>query len=250
MTGASALLPDVRHIAVLRPNAVGDFVFALPCLHALKAAYPEARITYLGKPWHADFLAGRPGPVDEVVVVPPCPGVGAPPDAPPSDAARRFLDAMRDARFDLALQVYGGGGHSNPLVRQFGARTTIGLRAHDAPPLDRSVRYSELQNRRLQLLEVAALAGADRLPLGQELYVTERDRTEAKREVPETSGRPLVVIQPGATDARRRWPAERFAAVADALAQRGAAVAVNGTQEEGSVVRAVLERMREPAIDL
>lgn len=249
MRSPSAPLPDVRHIAVLRPNAVGDFVFALPCLHALKAAYPEARITYLGKPWHADFLAGRPGPVDEVVVVPPCPGVGAPADAPLSDQARRFVDAMRDARFDLALQVYGGGRHSNPLVRRFEPRCAIGLQAPDAPPLDRWVRYGELQNRRLQMLEVAALVGADRLHLAQELRVTERDREEAWHVLP-ASGAPLVIIQPGASDPRRRWPARRFAAVADALAARGAMVAVNGTPQEGPVVRAVLEAMRRPALDL
>ena len=37
-------LRDVRKIAVLRPNAVGDFMFCLPALHALKHTYPEAEV--------------------------------------------------------------------------------------------------------------------------------------------------------------------------------------------------------------
>ena len=65
------LIPDVHRIAVLRSNSIGDFVLALPALAALRAAFPAARITYLGEPWHPQLLDGRPGPWDEVVVVPP-----------------------------------------------------------------------------------------------------------------------------------------------------------------------------------
>ena len=41
-------IEHVRQILVFRPNAVGDFVFALPCLCSLRAAYPSARIVYGG----------------------------------------------------------------------------------------------------------------------------------------------------------------------------------------------------------
>ena len=74
-------MDGVRKIVVLRPSAVGDFVFALPALHALKQTYPEAELVLAGKAWHRMFLQGRPGPVDRVVEVPPVPGVAAPPDA-------------------------------------------------------------------------------------------------------------------------------------------------------------------------
>ena len=68
--------PNVRKIAVLRVNGLGDFIAAVPALEALRAAYPAAEIVLLAKDWHAAFLAGRPGPVDRVVVVPPARGVG------------------------------------------------------------------------------------------------------------------------------------------------------------------------------
>ena len=243
-------LAGVRKIAVLRPNAVGDFVFSLPCLHALKSTYPEARILYIGRQWHADFLAGRPGPIDEVEVLPPCPGVGASPDADiDPEPVRRFLRRMQKEKFDLALQIYGGGHHSNPFVRQFNAGLAIGMRAPGAAALDRWVAYGGLQNRRLQMLEVSSLVGANVLHMGQELQVTERDRREAEEALPASSEK-LVVLQPTASDMRRCWPAERFAAVGDALAKAGARIAVNGTQQEAPVVRALIERMRRPAIDL
>lgn len=244
-------LPGVRRIAVMRPSAVGDFVFALPCLHALRSTYPDARITYIGRQWHADFLANRPGPIDDVTVLPPCPGLGLPPDSNIDPGpAQRFADDMRAAGIDIALQVYGGGLYSNPFIMEFGARLTVGMKTPDAAPLDRWVSFGELQNRRLQLLEVAALAGAATVRLGRELHVTDDDRREAAQVLHSTQGRPVVVLQPGASDPRRRWPAERFAALGDILAREGAVVAINGSREESDVVARVLESMRHPAINL
>jgi ADP-heptose:LPS heptosyltransferase len=244
-------LPGVRRIAVLRPSAVGDFVFSLPCLHALRSAYPDARITYIGRQWHADFLADRPGPVDDVAVLPPCRGLGLPPDADIDPApARYFVEDMRASGIDIAVQVYGGGLYSNPFIMQLGARLTVGMKTPDAAPLDRWVSFGELQNRRLQLLEVASLAGAATVRLGQELHVTDDDKREAAQVLNAMTERPLVVLQPGASDPRRRWPAERFAALGDILAREGALVAVNGSREEVEVVGRVLENMRHPAINL
>lgn len=244
-------LPGIRKIAVLRPSAVGDFVFALPALHALRTAYPEAFIVYIGKQWHADFLATRPSPVDRVAVIPATPGVGAPADAAlPGDAARRFVRTMRRAEFDLALQLFGGGRYSNPFVTSLRAGMTIGLKAADAAPLDRWVPYGGVGNTRLRLLEVAALAGAYAWHAEPELTVTEADRKQAELALPAGQARRLVLLQPGASDLRRRWPAERFAAVADALAQDGTLIAVNGTQDEAPLVRAVIGAMRHRAVDL
>lgn len=251
-------LAGVRKIAVLRPNAVGDFVFALPALQALKRAYPDAELVLLGLPWHAAFLAGRPGPVDRVIVVPPMAGVGLPPDAAPADdPSQRFVAAMRAEAFDIACQMYGGGRYSNPLVAAFGARLTIGARAGDAPPLDRWVRHAEPNNRRLALLDIAALAGAADVTLGQELAVTPADRDEAARVLSAAGAgpasaplAPLVLLQPGSTDPRRCWPAPSFAAVGDALARMGAQLAVNGTAAEAPLVRRVIASMQAPAIDL
>lgn len=249
MTGPRELFPDVRTIAVLRPNAVGDFVLALPMLHALRLAYPDAKILYIGRQWHADFLKDRPGPVDEVAVIPPCPGVGAPVDTDPARALA-FADELRESGIDLALQVYGGGRYSNPFIKRLGARLCVGLKAAEAEPLDRWIAYTALANRRLQLLEVAGLVGATCLRLGRELEVTDQDHAEAVRHLPPGDTRPLVLLHPVSTDPRRCWPAERFAAVGDMLASAGALVAINGMAEERPVVHAVLERMRHPALDL
>jgi ADP-heptose:LPS heptosyltransferase len=251
MNGAVGL-DGVRKIAVLRPNAVGDFVFALPAMHVLKHSYPDAELVLLGKAWHAAFLNGRPGPVDRVAVMPPVPGVGAPVDAA-CDVRdiEVFLAAMREERFDIALQMFGAGHYSNPFLTRMGARLSAGARAEGAPALDRWVPYCEPNNRRLALLEIAALAVAGtHLPPLPELTVTEADRREAAAALPITKGERLVVLQPGATDPRRCWPAQRFAALGDRLAQAGMQVAVNGSAGEAALVDAVAGNMRHPVRSL
>ncbi|HZB48155.1 MAG TPA: glycosyltransferase family 9 protein [Mycobacteriales bacterium] len=244
-------LPGVARIAVLRANAVGDFLAALPALEALRAAYPGAEIVLLGADWHADFLAGRPGPVDRVVPVPPSRGVREPADGEAEDPAALadFFDRMRAERFDLALQLHGGGRFSNPFVRRLGARCTAGLSTADAEPLDRTVRYVFYQPEIVRFLEVVALVGA--VPTVLEPRVALRGRDHAEADAALAAGdAPVVALHPGARDGRRRWPAEHFAAVGDGLAGRGARVVVTGSAAERAVVAAVRDRMRHPATPL
>lgn len=244
-------LPNVRKIAFLRANGIGDFIFALPALEALRAAYPAAEIVLLGKSWHEQFLAGRPGPVARVVAVPPCRGVGEGEDFADDPAALdRFFAAMAGERFDLALQCHGGGGYSNPFLRRLGARLTAGLKAPEAAPLDRWVPYVYFQSEILRYLEVAALVGAPPTALEPRLAVTDADRREACRVVPEDD-RPLVALHPGASDPRRWWPAARFAVAGDALAAAGARVVVIGADAtERELVAAVAGGMRAGAQNL
>ena len=226
-----ALVPAVRKLAVLRANALGDLIVALPALEALRAAYPAAELVLLGSGWHPAFLAGRPGPVDRCLAVPPTTGVRDDlPPAPP-EQVEAFFTRVRAERFDLAVQLQGGGRHSNPFVRRLGARVTAGSQAADAPALDRNLRYTLHQPEVLRFLEVAALVGASPVTLEPRLQVTAADRAEAAQVLPDRGG-PLVVLHPGATDPRRRWPLERLAAVGAELARKGARLAVIGTAAE------------------
>lgn len=248
---AGPLVPGVRRIAVLRANALGDFLLALPALEALRAAYPSASITCLGAPWHPHLLDGRPGPWDRCVVVPPWPGVrGDDPADRDSPAVRRFLAAQTAEGYDLAVQLHGGGGNSNPLVRALGARVTAGSRAAAAPPLDRCVPYELHQHEVHRFLEVVALVGATPVALEPRLAVVDADRRAADAVLAGVRG-PYVTVHPGATDARRRWPSARFAAVADALAARGAQVVLVGQGDDDARAAGLISAaMRTTPLDL
>ncbi len=225
-------VPGVARIAVLRANLLGDLVMTLPALAALRAGHPRAEITLLGRPWHAELLEGRPGPWDRVVVVPPWPGVRDAPGASRDGLeVRRFLAAQRAERYDVALQLHGGGGNSNPLVSALGARVTAGAVDTGAPLLDRWLPYTTDQHEVLRCLELTGLVGAVPVTLAPRLAVTPADAAAADAVLP-AGPRPLVALHPGASDPRRRWPARCFAAVADALAADGARVAVVGSGDD------------------
>lgn len=234
---------------MLRANALGDFMFSLPALEALRAAYPAAEVVLLGQPWHARFLQGRPGPLDRVIAVPPSQGVYVGRDGK-ADEDPAELDAffarMRDEQFDLAVQLHGGGRYSNPFTLRLGARATVGLRTPDAPALDRTVPYVYWQHEIMRCLEVMALAGAPAVTLEPRLQVTADDLAEAGGAVPEDD-RPLVALHPGAGDPRRRWSPAHFARVADALAAAGARIVLTGAGDEAHLVDGVLAALSGPA---
>ncbi len=246
-------VPNVKKIAVLRANAIGDFVFALPAFEALRSAFPHAEIVLLGRPWHCEFLEGRPGPIDRVIPVPPVYGIhgDAENGSIPFDSTevREFLEQMAEEKFDIAIQLHGGGRHSNPFVSRLGARVTAGLRTPDAEPLDRWLPYYYYQSEVMRALEVVSLVGARSVTFEPALAVTAHDVAESEEVVPPTDA-PLVLIHPGAGDGRRRWPGEKFAQVGDRLAGMGVRVLVSGTAIEQDLVDAVVGNMREPAQDI
>ena len=214
-----------------------------PCLATDPRVRRDGRFT-----GHIGF--GESKPVHEAARLPPSVARQHHTVEAKASDADGFVAAMRGEKFDLALQMFGGGRHANPLVAQFRARLSVGMRTADAAPLDRCIAYGALVNRRLQLLELAALAGAKAWPMKRQLQATGADRQLAAQLVPSAPGQRLVIVQPGASDPRRRWPAARFAAVADALVEEGALVAINGSPAEAEIVSAVIAAMRYPALDL
>jgi len=233
-------VPDVRKIAVLRANGLGDLVFSLPALDALRATYPEAEVVLLGREWQAALLGARPSPVDRVVAVPPVRGVREDPGVEEDpEEVEAFLAAMRAERFDLALQLHGGGRHSNPFVAALGARVGAGSCTPDAPRLDRWLPYVYLQPEVLRYLEVVGLVGARPGDPQPRLALTDADAQAARAVLGDEPDAPVALLHPGASDPRRRWAAERFAAVGEALAARGVRVLVNGGPAERELVAEV-----------
>ncbi|MBX6773573.1 MAG: glycosyltransferase family 9 protein [Chloroflexi bacterium] len=209
----------IRRIVVLRANGLGDFLFATPALRALARYFSSAEITYLCLPWLRPFIAGRYPYLHRVLTVPPYPGIRQV-EGDPAVAAREreeFFAASQAYGYDLAIQMHGGGVESNPFVRRLGARHTLGLAGRGVAPLEHHLRYEFYQSEVMRYLELVARIGVP--PAGVEMDAPELPDDEVRlRTAWADAGRgPYAVIHPGASDPRRRWPIERFAAVADHL---------------------------------
>jgi ADP-heptose:LPS heptosyltransferase len=242
---------DVDSVVVLRALAgIGDMLCAVPALRSLRAGLPRARVTLIGLPWASAFVERFPAYVDELVVFPGFPGIPEVPAAVESLPA--FLERMQARRFDLALQMQGSGFASNPFTVLLGARETAGFYLPGQyKPSEACIAYPghlhELQ--RMQALPLA-LGMPD---TGEDLEwpVTAADRDElagASRELLAPGA--YAVVHAGANQPERRWPAERFAVVADRLADAGLRVVLTGGPGYRELTAALARAMHAPVLDL
>jgi ADP-heptose:LPS heptosyltransferase len=247
----------MRSIAVIRALALGDMICAIPALRALRARFPDAHIALIGLPWAEEIVRRFPAYLDELVPFPGFPGI--PEVAVDPRRVTAFLTEMQDRRFDLAVQLQGNGLVINEFVAMLGAERLAGfVPAGLGPPRDRPgdtwVEYPATGHEVDRLLRLTTGLGAapdDQL----EFPVTDEDRAAAARllsvgGVGAFGERPIAIVHAGGSRPERRWPAERFAAVADTLAGEGLTIVLTGTDKEAAATAAVAAAMRNPVVDL
>jgi ADP-heptose:LPS heptosyltransferase len=135
-----------------------------------------------------------------------------------------------------------------------GAPLTAGFYESGAycPDPARFVAYPHVGPEIHRHLRVLEHLGVPRQGDHKEFPVRDDDR-RALAAVPQVQALAMgayACVHPGASVPERRWPADRFAAVADALAQHGLRVVLTGGAEEASITGAVARAMRAPALDL
>ncbi|MBI1890089.1 MAG: glycosyltransferase family 9 protein [Burkholderiales bacterium] len=238
-------------IGVFRALQLGDMLCAIPAMRALRRALPRAHITLIGLPWAAGFVTRFHRYIDAHAAFPGYPGLcGRPGDF---GAIPEFMAAMQRQHFDLMLQMHGCGTLSNPMMMAFGAVRNAGFyREGEYCPDARSfLRWDERQHeiqRNLQLMECLGVpsCGEDlEFPL---IAADSQNLQTACMDLP--SARSYVCLHPGARLAARRWPTQKFAALADTLSQAGLQVVLTGSKRETGLIAAVEREMRSSALNL
>ncbi len=241
-----------RRVAILRALQLGDLLCAVPALRALRAALPETETVLVGLPWARWFVDRFNGYLDGFREFPGFPGLA---ERPP-DIARipAFLAEMQRERFDLAIQLHGSGPFVNPLTALFGARQCAGffLPGDYCPDPERFLPWADSGLEIRRLLRLVEFLGAP--SRGEELeFPLRADDFARLREIPEARDLEpggYVGIHPGASVAPRRWPAERFAAVGRALADRCLTVVLTGTSAETALTAEVAHAIGRRCINL
>jgi len=240
----------MRRIAVFRALQLGDMLCTVPALRALRRAAPQAEITLIGLPWAAGFVERFNMYLDRHLCFPGYPGM--PEREPDAPALPGFFAAARGRQFDLALQLHGSGGLSNPLTLALGAARTAGFHAAGDPCPDPATYalWSEQEHEVLRYLRLLQWLGAQ--PYGEHLEFPLRpeDHAALARAAPGLAPGSYVCIHPGARLPSRRWPPWRFAQVADGLAGQGWTVVITGSPDERALTQAVRSAMRSQAVDL
>jgi heptosyltransferase-1 len=206
---------DEPRFLIVRLGSLGDVIHGIPVAAALRNRYPRARIDWLADPRYTDLLK-LVEPLDHVVPV------------DPRDFRKRrtrlaFLATLRDLRatgYDAAIDLQGLL-KSALLARLVGARRTIGFpRAHLREAAAR-LFYSHapdpgpathVVHKNLALL--GALGVGDR----EVRFPIHIPRTRVVQAVTGRLGdRGYALVNPGAAWSNKRWPPDRFGAIAAAM---------------------------------
>ncbi|MFE9693343.1 glycosyltransferase family 9 protein [Micromonospora sp. NPDC005806] len=190
-------------ILVLRALGVGDLATAVPALRGLRSAFPDRELVLAAPAWLAP-LADLVGAVDRVL---------------PTDGLGRL--AWSRPPPEMAVNLHGRGPQSHRMLAAARPHRLLAFANAAAGHADGPVwDDDEHEVRRWCRL----LHGYD-LPA---------DPADLALRRPPAVGAPTgaTVLHPGSKIPAKRWPAERFAAVARALAGRGHRVVFTGSEEE------------------
>jgi heptosyltransferase-2 len=248
------LTKDHLAILIVKLSDIGDVLTATPALRALRESFPAARLEALIPPNSAPILAESPL-VDGVIVFDKF-QYDRPIDAlkPSSLAALvRFACDLRRQRYDCLVILHHlttrwGTLKYAALALTSGAKVRAGLDngrgwflTHRVPDHGFGARH-EVE----YWLDVVRTIGAVTEDTSLETAIGENDQ------IPMTNDQhPLIAIHPGSGgySLARRWSAEGFAQVADALVERhGARIVLVGTLADG--VSQVASLMRSEAVNL
>lgn len=227
-----------RRILVTRMKYIGDVVLTTPVIHALRTAFPDAMLSYMGDAAAVSLLRENPY-LNEII---------------PFDFSRptlleqpRIAWLLRRRRFDWVIDLFGNP-RSALLTFLTGAPVRVGLerkgrgRLYTVQVKDDG-RPKTAVEFHLQFLRAVGVEPSTHRP---ELFLSGRERADAAARF--ASGRPVVAIHPGATWPAKMWMAERFARVADELQNRhGVKVVLTGGPHDAEILENVRSRT-SPAV--
>lgn len=233
-------VPVQAKILVVRYSALGDVVLATSVLEPLLRRFPGARIEWVTDRAYAPLLDGLP----QIAAVHALDRRGPEALLVLRDLLRRRFDVAVDLQNKVRSTILARAAAPIRVTfrRRSPGRAILALLGRDRP-LSRA-HATELYLESLAPLGVIGPPGPVSVNLSRTAQALAADALRG-------AAPPVVAVAPGARWATKRWPAERFAAVADALARQGASIVLAGGPGDRDAFAAVSSAMRAPvAADL
>lgn len=239
-------MPDYRRILIIKPSSLGDVVHALPMLAALRTSFPRAHMAWLVKRQWAGLLERAEG-LDRIWAVEP--GVLG---------WLSLVPRLRAERFDLAVDLQGLF-RSGAMAWMTGCPTRIGFaNGREGSPFFYTSRVPiktlDMHAVDRYLLVARALGASDSRSPEFRIRLLSNDREEVARLLARHgvhAGASWVAVNVSARWLTKRWPLDRFAAVADRLQEEGLGpVVLIGGPDERADAQAVASRMRTVPVNL
>ncbi|MEE8657932.1 Lipid IV(A) 3-deoxy-D-manno-octulosonic acid transferase [Acetobacteraceae bacterium EV16G] len=214
--------PAMNRILIIKLGALGDFIQAFPCFQAIRTAFLKAEISLLTTAPFASL--GQAAPWFDNVMI----------DARPRWTDLRGLAHLRTQLrgFDLVIDLQTSG-RSTRYHALAGSPRWSGL-VRDDPFFHANPWRDEMHTlaRQADQLRYAGIPACDSADISWLTSTPLQARAAS----------PYIIIVPGAARHRpeKRWPIEKYAALACALKQQGLQILIIGTATEKPLAREIL----------
>ncbi|MEU6022825.1 glycosyltransferase family 9 protein [Micromonospora sp. NPDC047134] len=203
-------------ILALRALGVGDLATAVPALRGLRAAYPDSELVLAAPAWLAP-LVELVGGVDRLL---------------PTAGLNR-LDRPGTA-VEVAVNLHGRGPDSHRLLATVDPGRLLAFANPEAGHLD-GPGWADEEHEVARWCRLLADHGIPADPTDLEL-----------RRPPRSHLAGVTVLHPGSKVAAKRWPPDRYAALARRLSEQGHRVVLTGSARERSTVARIAARAGLP----
>jgi heptosyltransferase-2 len=238
-----------KRILIVRTDRIGDVLLSTPAIKALRDSFPYAYIAMMVSPYAKDIVDGNPY-LDEAIIY----------DKGGLHKSWRgslkFAQNLKKKRFDLAIILHPTNRvhlvtFFAGIAKRIGYDRKLGFLLTDRIKHTKQLGEKHELEYNLDLLKYLGIEPKDKslfMPIKEESerYVDELFKQEGINKKDK-----LLAIHPGASCPSKIWPQERFAEVADRLAEnQGFKVLVIAGPKDIALAQKVTADMRHPAVNL
>ncbi|MDY6839136.1 MAG: glycosyltransferase family 9 protein [Thermodesulfobacteriota bacterium] len=243
----------------MKMSSIGDVIHTLPAVNALRAHFPDARITWLVEEAASAIVASHEA-VDRMLISKRSRWVRGLLGASCLENAKeifRFAGELRDTRYDLVID-FQGLMKSAAMVALCRGKRKIGYnrtREWSYLALDERIEPYDINTHAVyRYLNLISHLDVDTSKIEFKIPYDEKDLSRVQtmlREGGWSSGQPVVAMNPVARWETKLWDAEKFAHLADRLiAHSRCLVVFTGNEADREEIAKIRSRMNHSCMDL
>ncbi|MBM3249390.1 MAG: lipopolysaccharide heptosyltransferase II [Candidatus Omnitrophica bacterium] len=241
--------PPVKRILIIRTDRIGDVLLSTPVISNLRDEYPHAYIAMMVSPCAREIVEGNPY-LDEVIVY----------DKDGMHKGMRqaikLSRVLKEKAFDLAVVLHPANRvhlltFFAGIPRRVGYDRKLGFLLTDRIKHTKQLGEKHESEYNLDLLRYLGIEPKDKA-----LFMPVRKESEdyaegTLKKEGINSDDILLAIHPAASCPSKVWPNERFAEVANALAQKhGFKILVMAGPKDTALAEKLMHSLRFPAVNL
>ncbi|SCM83610.1 Lipopolysaccharide heptosyltransferase II [uncultured Sporomusa sp.] len=242
---------NYRNILIVKLSAIGDCIHALPVASALKACYPQARITWVVEKPAYDLLTNNPN-IDEIIIFDKaqCKTLGGFFSYVPG-----FVNILRKHRFDLALDLQGLFKSAAITYLSGASQRLVYCNAREfSDKISKKICGPNSNGHVIdRYLDVVRAIGCHITEPEFTINITEKEVTLVQAIAKQAGldiAHPYVVLIPGTNWPNKCWPPGHFAQLAEKLFEQHIVPVFVGTNADKTAMDEIIANMTIPPVDL